>query len=261
MLIYICTGTNVGLFDFFLTIGIIIALKSYLGDHNQIIKNKKNGNKKSILYLCIAVYLVLMIFDTSMSSRIGDTFVKGSAIGPYTIQYNSDSVLLNLLPDAMHSLLSYLTKYVAQSYVALEACLTLPFESTFGFGYSWFLLDNMGPLSLDLWERTYPMQLESLYHYDHGIYWHTAYTWFANDVSFFGVPFVFYYLFSFFGRAWRRYLETYNIVSFLQFMIFVKMMIYISANNQVFQGYETFLAFWILIFLNRISNKYKWTNK
>ena len=29
----------------------------------------------------------------------------------------------------------------------------------------------------------------------------------------------------------------------------------------VFQGYETFLAFWILIFLNRISNKYKWTNK
>lgn len=258
LMIYVSTGTNVGLFDFFLTIGFAIAIKNYLGISKRGIPKLDSGTKKSILIIVLSVYIVLMIFDTSMGSRIGDSYIKGSGIGPYAINYNENSFLLQLLPASVHPLLAYITKYVAQSYIALEACLDLPFRSTFGFGYSRFLLDNMGPFSLDLWERTYPMQLEKLYHYDHNIYWHTAYCWFANDVSFIGVPFIFYHLFAYFGRAWRRFIETFNLISFLQFMIFVKMIIYLSANNQVFQGYETFLAFWILFIMNKYSNNYNW---
>ena len=89
--------------------------------------------------------------------------------------------------------------------------------------------------------------------------WHTAYLWFANDVSIFGVPVVFLVLFTLFGRCWKEFVCNKNLISFLMFMIFVKLVTYISANNQVFMNSDTLFAFWVLIAaLGLISSNYSW---
>jgi hypothetical protein len=135
----------------------------------------------------------------------------------------------------------------------------MPFETTYGVGHSWFILDNMGSMSDEMWSRTYNMKLDRLMGYNYYGNWHTSYLWFANDVSIFGVPVVFLVLFTLFGRCWKEFVCNKNLISFLMFMIFVKLVTYISANNQVFMNSDTLFAFWVLIAaLVLISSNYSW---
>ena len=249
---FLLTGTNFGLFDLFISIGV-----AYIASNLRNTEKKKRLKKKGklsgvrlFLLLGALIYLLIWIFDTSMSSRIGDSFYYGGEVAGVSYGLNTNSFLWNICPPSLRPVLTYLAYYVAKPYSALSVALTLPFEPTFGVGYSWFLLDNV-PFSDFFWERTYPMRIEHIYRYSHTINWHTAYTWFANDISFFLVPVLFFYLFRLFGKAWKEYLTTGNIGSFLLFMIYVKMMFFLSANNQVFQGSATTFAFWILIFTRK----------
>lgn len=256
---YLITGTNFGLFDLLITIGIAF-LASRLRENPSVQRKKKRKRKRLVYFLLFGTlfFTLLWIFDSSMSSRIGDTFYNGGYIAnkPYSLDENR--FLYRITPSALQPVLSYVTNYVAKPYSALSLAMTLPFEPTFGVGYSWFLLDN-APFSDFLWNRTYPVQIEEIYQYSHTINWHTAFTWFANDVSFYLVPFVLFILFRVFGRAWKEYLVTGNAAAFLLFMIYVKMMFFLSANNQVFQGPSTTLAFWLLVFTRKYFQSYNWS--
>ena len=181
----------------------------------------------------------------TMGSRIGDSI--GSI--------DKDSLFWILTPPPFRNLVCYITKYLTHAYQAVAYSFSVPFESTYGFGHSFYLLDEFDPYHTWLWPRTYNIKIDALFHYDWYSNWHTPYVWFANDVSHFGVPVVFFFLFRFFGRAWRRYRETGNVVSFLVFMMFVEFITFISANNQIFQDNVTLIAFWVLVILHRITRK------
>ena len=253
---YLITGTNFGLFDLLISIFIAFIASRARINHNLQVRKVKHPIRYFLLF-GILIFILLWIFDSSMSSRMGESFYSGGDVGYKSFELDQNSLLYKITPTALQPLLAYLTNYVARPYSALSLAMTLPFESTFGVGYSWFLLDNV-PFSEYLWSRTFPVRMEELYGYSHTINWHTAYTWFANDISFFLVPFLFYFLFRIFGKAWKEYLVTGNIAAFLLFMIYVKMMFFLSANNQVFQGTSTMMAFWILLFTRRYFRSYNW---
>lgn len=247
LLQYVCTGTNVGIFDFIVTFFVIRVIKKELESNKR---HKKNPKKiRNTILIITGVFMVLYAFDFVMGSRIGDE--TGSVpIGGGYAYLNKNSFLYENAPNVLKPVLLYLTRYLSVPYHALSLSFNVPFDSTFGFGYSWFLLDNM-PFSHELWERTYMMKMEGMFNYSHWASWHTAYLWFANDVSHIGVPIVLFVLCRLFGRAWKRFITSGCVVSLLQFLLFVKFVLFISANNQVFQASDHLFAFWILFLLSK----------
>lgn len=247
LLQYLVTGTNVGFFDFFLTVLVVSLVKTRIGNQNKVLVEKK---KSPLLLIVVVGTILFFVFDTIMGSRIGDQYLKGGSLGLYKYTFNTDSLIWKIVPESLKAMISYLTRYLANAYNAIAYAIDLPFQSTFGLGHSWFVLDNLSTgLSKGLWARTYNMQIEELYGFGHYANWHTAYIWFANDVSFVGVPILFFFLYYYFGRAWKRFLQEKDLFCFLRFMIFVKMSYFISANNQIFQNSDTLFAFWGLVII------------
>lgn len=251
---YLITGTNVGFFDFFLTVVIVTLVKSCLRKRSG--QSVKRG--KVFLVLVVVMVILLFIFGTVMGSRIGNQYLNGGSLGKYRYTINEQSILFRFIPDPYKPMISYLTRYLANSYNALAFALNMPFETTYGLGHSWFLLDNLNKgLSNFLWDRTYNMKIEEAYGFDHYSNWHTVYLWIANDVSFLGVPIILFILFFYFGRAWKCFLVENDMFSFLIFMIFAKFSYFISANNQVFQNSDTLIAFWLLFVFFLFGKKCK----
>lgn len=259
LLQYMCTGTNVGFFDFFITLWVVNLVKRKIFNPQKKTSADKE-KKKSVLIITVVVIIVLiMVFGIIMGSRIGHQYTNGVKVGNYMCPYNPDSLVNSVLPSFLEPMAGYFTRYVAQAYNALAMAFDMPFETTYGVGHSWFILDNMGSMSDEMWSRTYNMKLDRLMGYNYYGNWHTSYLWFANDVSIFGVPVVFLVLFTLFGRCWKEFVCNKNLISFLMFMIFVKLVTYISANNQVFMNSDTLFAFWVLIAaLGLISSNYSW---
>lgn len=249
---YICTGTNVGMFEFFIMLFIVRILRNMFNSSRT--NTRRSSNKKNLILLIILGVVLLFAFDFVMSSRIGDK-TSTVPLGNTSAQLNQESVFWEYVPSAIQQVLMYVTRYLCVPYYALERAFDLSWNSTYGIGYSWFLLDNF---PIDLWPETYMMQLEDSIRYSHWSSWHTSYMWFANDISFFGVPIVYFFLFKLFGKCWALFLQTRNMCAFLMFMLFVKMVFFISANNQVFQASDHLLAFWEILFMLGWSRKVKW---
>lgn len=247
---YICTGTNVGMFEFFIMLFIVRILRNYFDSSRS---RNKFKNKNLILFVLLGVVL-LFAFDFVMSSRIGDQ-TSSIPLGNTKAYINQDSLFWEYVPVSIQQVFMYVTRYLCAPYYALEQSFDLSWTPTFGIGYSWFLLDNF---PIDLWPDTYMMKLEDSIGYSHWSSWHTSYMWFANDVSFLGVIIIYYLLFRLFGKCWAMFLQTKNMCAFLMFMLFVKMVFFISANNQAFQASDHLFAFWELLFLLDWSRKYKW---
>lgn len=255
---YLCTGTNVGVFNFIVLLGVVFLIRRY-----QNIAINRNKSSRHIVLVIITVFIVfaafLSFFNITMGSRSGTAYglASSSFVCNEECPVNKKSLLYRITPESMRPLLLTTTSYVAKPYGALSFAFDMKFQPTFGVGYSWFLLDNV-PASSFLWDRTYPKQLEKTYQYSSWINWHTAYTWFANDVSWFGVPIVLFFLFWIFGHSWKRFVVTGDLLDFLMFMLFVRFILFISMNNQVFQQSDSLFAFWGIVFLRWFTKPIGW---
>ena len=255
---YLCTGTNVGVFNFIVLLGVVFLIRR----HQILVHNRKKSSRQKVLVI-VTVLIVsaafLSFFNITMGSRSGAAYEleSSSHVCNEKCPVNHKSVLYKITPETMRPLLLTTTTYVAKPYGALSFAFDMDFQPTFGVGYSWFLLDN-APASSFLWDRTYPKQLEKTYQYSSWINWHTAYTWFANDVSWFGVPVVMFFLFWIFGHSWKRFVMTGDLLDFLMFMLFVRFILFISMNNQVFQQSDSLFAFWGILFLKWFTKPIEW---
>lgn len=247
---YVLCGTNVGVFLFFITFGVVYVIRRKRERGNmQLSKSEKIS---VLIVVAFVIFVLGAYFNMTMGSRISDH------IDDKRFSLDTENWMWLITPEPLRQLLAYFTRYVASAYTALSMSFSVPFDSTCGVGNSFFLLDNIDPDRNGLWMNTYNMKLEKIFAYNFYANWHTPYVWFANDVSLFGVPFLFFLLFRYFGKAWRSFLETGNIVSFLIFMLFVEFMSFISANNHVFQQSDTLFAFWLLFFLNLATKRVNW---
>lgn len=258
LLQYLLTSTNFGLI-YFVFLFIVV---SFLKQNKQTNKSKKKvPNKRKqrrvIVIAIIGIILMCWIFSFILGGRIGDGYTHGIRVGNRICRYNEDSVFVKCTPPVLRPLMANITRYFSSAYNALAMAFDVDFRPTFGVGHSWFLLDNV-PFSEQLWLRTYNMQIQEKYGYNYYSSWHTAYLWFANDVSLLGVPVLFFFLFAYAGKCWKEFWVNKDILSMLVFIMFAELMCFLSGNNQVFQNYDTMFAFYILLIYKKFGKKWNW---
>lgn len=143
---------------------------------------------------------------------------------------NLDHLSFALVPEPLHPTYLNVVAYLCGGYYRAALALDLPFESTWLLGNNPALIDLASLSGLDVWDRTYMHRLEVDTGMDAFAYWHSAYTWFASDVSFFGVPLLLCIIAYFFGFSWSRSLQG-DFVSKIVFVILGNILLFLFANN------------------------------
>ncbi|MGX5794087.1 hypothetical protein ACWHY4_09860 [Pseudomonas sp. E2-15] len=147
-----------------------------------------------------------------------------------------------------------LTAYMVQGYYGMSIALSEDFDSSYGIGHSVFLqkifADHLG---IDVSDRTYQHKITD--RWDEFVYWHSFYSYLANDVGFFGVALVMLVIGAYFSNVYLSAIKKDNFYSKMLLPLFGLLFFYIPANNQVFGFLETMISFWVLTVLFFISKR------
>ncbi|WP_346937800.1 hypothetical protein [uncultured Clostridium sp.] len=246
---WILKGTNKGIFDLFFIIFIVIFIKKIKQIREVSMKKFFKKNKIIIIASLFAIIIFLVYFTNNISSRISDNvgLSLGSIMAGMKVKENS--ILQSILPTGIFNMILIVSTYLCQGYYALSMAMNLPFTSTYGIGFSNFLMANAKEmLSIDLYSRTYLTKLEE-FGWSSTVNWHTMYLWFANDVSFVGVIGVMFLIGYIFAKIWLSFIETNNPIALCILTLFGTMFLYMSANNQIFNFPTTCVAFFGLVFI------------
>jgi hypothetical protein len=153
-----------------------------------------------------------------------------------------------LVPEGLQSVYMNVVSYFGQGYYHTCLAFDLDFRSTWFLGNNPALISLASIVGLDVWEDTYMHRLESVGVDEFGA-WHSAYTWFASDVSFYGVPLLLFFLGYSFGFSWAKAVRG-DLLSKIVFTILGNMLLFLFANNTylsaVFYSFMFLWPWWIL---------------
>lgn len=250
VLSFIIKGTNFGIFR----VGIIIITSILLNLHKRISYKKININKvlKSGMVVITLLILIIGYFMYSTTSRMGGNDKIPDTISKSKI--NKDNLLVKILPDNLKFGTILGISYISQGYHGMALAFDYNFKSTCGIGNSTFLIENIKDIfGIDVYNNTYQAKMKNEWHPT--INWHTAYTWFANDVSFFGVIIIMFIL----GIAINliiRDAKKGNIIAIILLPLYIIMILFLPCNNVVLSTPSTFMPFVIWNFVWILSKKY-----
>jgi hypothetical protein len=110
---------------------------------------------------------------------------------------------LAILPEPLKPTYIKVVSYLGQGYYHTCFAFDLDFRWTRFLGNNPALIGLAARFGVDVWKDTYMHRLQREGIDELGV-WHSAYTWFASDVSFYGVPVVLFFLGYFFGVSWAQ---------------------------------------------------------
>lgn len=239
---WLAVGTNKGLFDIVLLFLFmyIMMIVMYMGNKEE----HTEKNKKTIIYISVGVFaaivLFFMYFNSAISARVG---------GAYKKEYFMDFPY-NLVPEQLRFFLAKADSYLTQGYANMVKIIrNCEWKWTFGIGNSRFLMDCFERVfGIDMTLRTYPYQLAA-YGVDPLASWHSAYAWFASDLSFVGIiPFMFGVGYFMCGLV-RDVLKHKDMVALaLLYLVFLSI-VNASCTNYVLAYTNGFMGFWCLFAL------------
>lgn len=159
-----------------------------------------------------------------------------------------DAVVWSAIPRPLEASYLNVVSYLGQGYYHTSLAFDLDFRPT------WLLCNNPAlsglgqALGYDCWPNSYMHRLEAL-GVDEYVSWHSAYTWYASDVSFYGVPVLLFLIAYVFGSSWARSREG-DGTSQVVFVVFGNVLLYLFANNtylsSVFYSFLVLMPFWLL---------------
>lgn len=239
---YISIGTNKGIFDMlFLYAGSLFI---------EVMTNyKKRGLdtlwiRKAILIITIVLLVFsLFYFTYAVRDRTGNNMSGLESKG--NIQM---SMIEKDKPnDFFESMVLSVTGYVTQGYYGMSISVGEPFTSTYGIGYSKFLLTNVNNyFHHDFLKRTYQHKISEKW--DESEQWHSFYSYWANDISFYGVI-ILMFMVGFSLAIFWKYAIMQNIIAKCILLLYIVMFMYMPANNQLFNVLETFCGFWEMLLI------------
>lgn len=230
--------------------------------------NKKKREKSLFGRIALIIAIFLFAFSVIQSSRLEasgsvseNLFAKFSDLRSFSL---FDPFLF--WNKALLNLFDKMGEYVSHAYCGLAYALELPFENTYGLGFSdalidystqYFGIENLRPM-------TYNARIEFLYGWKDGQWWPTAFTWFGNAVSLWLVPVVMFLFGRLFKNVENRWFRSNQILSLVMYCQLFIAFVYLSCNAQIFQGRHIFIATTVLFFLyfciNVLKVKIKWGN-
>ena len=241
----ISAGTNKPLFDF-----VFIYASSILFYFIYAYYSGKKYSFKRVVFFAVIILLFLCLaiwfFGEAMLGRGGDlTYIEStSPLGHIKI----DDAYRNADKDSFLSFIYvWLSNYLVQGYYGFSQSLNVDFTSTFGFGNSPFLIRQAQWLTgYDLSQYTYEHKIEAVWG---EAQWHSLYAKIANDFHFSGVV-VWNFIMGFYlAKVWRSFLDENNLYAKFLLPLFVIMVIFTPANNQVFGFIETLSTFFLMTLL------------
>lgn len=232
-------GTNKPIFDVIFVVVICTWLIIIRGSVTSKSFRKPSWRNKVIIFLLVSAFLIM--FSQSMVSRgaSADYIEYTSMKGDISVEIEEDTALKAFYLIGTH--------YLVQGYYGFGLALNQPFDSTYGFGHSKFLLRQAALIDEDIAKRTYQSKISNVWHGTRQ--WHSAFAEFANDVHFIGVGFVMWLLFFWMAVTWKLG-ALYGFREALYFLplhgIFV---VFLPANNQIFGFLDSLSAY---IFLSLV---------
>ena len=161
-----------------------------------------------------------------------------------------DSVFYSVVPAAAQPTGVMFTSYLTQGYKGLSLAMDSPWRPTYGLGFSTFIRHNLTRvLGLDeasIEARTYEGQVDAK-GWTAGQQWSSFFVHPASDLSFYGViPLMLLIGFGF-GAAWRDTCVRKDPFACVVFFYLGIELLYLSANNQLYQGGELAVGFTVAL--------------
>jgi hypothetical protein len=159
-----------------------------------------------------------------------------------------DHPVLAAIPESLQPTYLNVLWYLCGGYYHASFALDLDFKPTLFLGSNPALIGLAAIFGIDVWNDTYMHRLQVERGIDELGVWHSAYTWYANDVSFAGVPFLLFGLAYLFGFSWGRSAQG-DFLSKVVFVILGNMLLFLFANNTylstMFYSFMFLLPFWL----------------
>ncbi|WP_152561930.1 hypothetical protein [Cupriavidus sp. SK-3] len=246
---FLFIGTQKGLGDviLFAVSGFAILLASGSIVVDRALKRKIYA--LTVVLLCLA-FTYMAINQASRFKEFGllDSLMFGDVSNTWISQ-----VLGKNLALGVYSILGY----PSHGYLGLSYNLDQDFVFSYGAGFSQAFESYRyqffgGSQNFFL---TYPARTEVITGWPAGMYWSTAFPWFASDITFFGCLLLMFVVGFFFSRTWLRCIGRHDPVSFAslgQFFIFIA---FLPANNQVLmqrQGLWTVVTIVFIRFFQKL---------
>ncbi len=230
------------------------------------ITSSKKYNRK-IVRLVICFFLIaLSLFVVVQSQRYREIGITASNYGLRSDgnqYFDVDNIVFRIFGDNLGlGLAILLTGYLSSGYYGLSLALQLPFKWSFGLGNSYFISKSMNLILgfEDFYFRTYLHGLTTTFNRDGLRTWNTIFPWLASDFTFTGTLFIFMII----GFVWQKLLvevvNYQNPISLLLYSTITLGLIYVPANNQLFNAIETFIPTVLIILMYvSMSRKYNFT--
>lgn len=205
--------------------------------------------------LLIVKYLLLFAvclfsFSAIMYSRSEGAVYDYQVFAFPLIQVDESSFLFDLIPESLHTSMLSVFFYLVQGYYNTSLAFNLDFQTSWLGGWNPSIQSLYSTFGFDVANNTYINRLEPI-GVDPRVNWHSAYTWFANDVSFFAVPLVIYFIGLLIGFSWvRSVLFPNDVLSKIVFVILCGSSMLFFANNSFigyfFYSFLFIFPYWLL---------------
>lgn len=163
---------------------------------------------------------------------------------------------MKITPAELHSAVLGIEMYLTNGYQGLSYALRLPFVWCYGIGNNQFLISNFrDAFGLDVSDLSYLRRIEKVFPWKEWHNWHSIYTWLANDTSFYFLPLLFFFWGWMFSASWIDSIEKHNHYAVVVYALFVIRIVYMPANNQVLSLSQSFIAWYMALFMWFLSRK------
>ena len=226
-------GANEGVFDIAIYIGVALYLKL---QHQNVNRQRLHMKKKKKIMLIIAVgilmYIAFSFFTENIIGRTQANFAFGTLGENY---YDKNAAINKYIPAELYITFVYLTAYLCEGYYGMSLATTLEWVPNWGMGFSPFIRNNLSDiLGVDLFANSYQVRIEEVYDWGALRNFHTAYTFWANDVSYIGVIFIMFILGYVLAKCYRASILRQSKPAIIMMPLLVTMIFYLPANNKVF---------------------------
>lgn len=231
-------------------------------------RNTPSPKKKNKVFLRVVILVIVLLiaFSVIQASRnaVTENFDRNVFYKFCDIRSFSLFDVFFFWNESLLEVLDNLGKYVSHAYCGLAYALELPFENTYGLGFSRSLMEYatqyFGIPYMN--EHTYNARIDMLYGWKDGQWWPTAFIWYGNAVSLWLVPLVMFFFGRFFKNVENRWFRSNQILSLVMYCQLFISFVYLSCNAQIFQGRHILIATFVLFFLyfcvNVLKIKIKW---
>lgn len=235
---WLAMGTNKGLGDI-----LIYFVFSYFYKFVAVSPHDINKRILRVFIICLIpaiIFISIFAYSQQQRSKVGgftaESVYTNTMLYRYS-KYDEDNILLTSFGDVGKMIILNSYSYVAMGYYGFAKCLELPFEWTGGIGNSRALMSYAEQyFGLDVKDKNYLMKNERATGYPAGMYWSTVFPWLASDLTFPGVALFFIFVGAFFCKVWKRFLLYNDYISIVMLCQITMFIIYIPANNQLFQS-------------------------